>query len=112
MTIRPINPSYHVTGQIKPADLAGLAAKGYVTVICMRPDGEGWGQPSFAAIQQAGAACGLACHYLPVMPGAMPLDQARQLRAILDGTEGPVLAYCASGNRATVVHQMALQAAG
>lgn len=112
MSIRPIDSSYHISGQVSPKDVAKLAAAGYAAVICMRPDGEGFFQPSFAEVEKAAKAAGIAAHYLPVGGAAVPVEQARQLRAILREVQGPVLAYCASGGRSAMLYQMATQMGG
>lgn len=112
MNIRPVDASYHVSGQISPKDIGKIAEAGYTAVICMRPDGEGFFQPAFAEIETAARAAGIPAHYLPVVPGAAPMDRAKQLGAILRQTEGPVLAYCASGGRCVMLYQLAQQAGG
>jgi len=96
MNIRPVTQNYHVSGQLKPADMAKVAEAGYAAVICMRPDGEGWGQPKFSAIEEAAKANNLPVYYIPV-GGGVPMEQAKKLRSVLKETEGPVLAFCASG---------------
>ena len=45
--------------QIAPADIAALAAAGFRSIICNRPDGEGADQPVFAEIEAAARAAGL-----------------------------------------------------
>ena len=45
--------------------------------------------------------------YQPVVSGALTDDDARQLAEILEGAEKPVLAYCRSGARCTVLYDMA-----
>jgi len=112
MNIRPVDASYHVSGQVSPKEIGKIAEAGYAAVICMRPDGEGFFQPAFAEIEKAARSAGIAAHYVPVGGGALPLDQAKQLSAILRQTEGPVLAYCASGNRCIMLYQLAQQAGG
>ncbi len=112
MHIRPVTRNYHVTGQLKPADLSKIAESGYAAVICMRPDGEGWGQPKFAAIEEAAKAANLKAYYLPVGGAAVPMEQARKLRSLLKETEGPILAFCASGARCAGLYQMAEQIGG
>ena len=37
----------------------------------------------------------------------MTVDQAKELKKILGEKEGPVLAYCASGNRCVGAYEMA-----
>ncbi|MGV8938291.1 MAG: TIGR01244 family sulfur transferase [Allorhizobium sp.] len=112
MNIRPVTTDYHVSGQLAPSEMPAVAKAGYVAVICMRPDGEGFGQPKFAEIEAAARQSGLAVHYLPVGGAIEPMEQARKLRAILDATPGPVLAFCASGARCTGLYQMAQQFGG
>ncbi|MFN3717878.1 MAG: beta-lactamase hydrolase domain-containing protein [Rhizobium rhizophilum] len=65
----------------------------------MRPDKEGFLQPSFEEVEEAARRAGLEAHYLPVIPGSISFDQARQLKELLANQSGPILAYCASGMR-------------
>lgn len=110
MRIRSVDPAFHVTGQIKPAQLPEIAALGFKTVICMRPDREGFFQPSFEDVAQAAKQAGMDAHYLPVIPGHFSDDQARQLKDLLASQPGPVLAYCASGMRCAAAYDMAKRA--
>ena len=110
MSIRSIDPSFHVTGQIKPSQLRELADLGFKAVICMRPDKEGFLQPSFEDVEEAARDVGLEAHYLPVIPGSVSFDQARQLRDLLSRQSGPVLAYCASGMRCIAAYDLAKRA--
>lgn len=103
---RKIGSSFDVAAQLVPEQLATLAGMGYRTLICMRPDNEGAGQPAFADMEKAARGVGLEPYYLPVIPGAITADQARQLKAILAEREGPVLAYCASGNRCAAAFEL------
>ena len=106
MSIRPIDASFHVTGQISPAQIKDIAGLGYKTVICMRPDKEGFFQPAFSELAEAAKSAGIETFYIPVKPGAMTVDQAKELKQILDGRTGPTLAYCASGNRCVSAYEM------
>ncbi|MDZ7873899.1 MAG: TIGR01244 family sulfur transferase [Rhizobium sp.] len=107
MSIRSIDPSFHVTAQIKPQQLQAIAELGFKTVICMRPDREGFSQPAFDEIESAAQQVGLDAHYLPVVPGSMSFDQARELKAIISRQSGPILAYCASGQRCAAAYDLA-----
>lgn len=106
MSIRPVDPSFHVTGQIAPSHLKELAGLGYKTVICMRPDQEGFFQPTFSDVAEAAGQAGIEAFYIPVKPGAMTEQQAVELKNILREREGPTLAYCASGNRCVAAYEM------
>lgn len=108
MSIRKITDQFHVTGQLTPEQMADMARLGYKTVICMRPDHEGGPvQPIFAEIADAAAGCGLSAHHLPVVPGRMTPSQVAELRALLDSRPGPVLAFCASGQRCAMAFDLA-----
>jgi sulfide:quinone oxidoreductase len=93
-----LTADYSVSGQIKPADVAGLAAMGYKSIICNRPDNEGFFQPVYADIEKAAKEAGLECRFIPLgrpMTGD-PLGDT--IKAIKEMPK-PILAYCASGNR-------------
>lgn len=107
MSIRTIDSNFHVTGQITPQHVSDVARMGYRTVICMRPDHEGFNQPVFADMATAAQQAGLDAFYLPVIPGKMTASQVTELKAILARSAGPILAYCASGNRCAAAYEMA-----
>ena len=109
MRAREITTQYHVTGQLKARDMPEVAKAGFAAIICMRPDGEGFFQPKYAEIESAARDAGLACYYVPVGGRHQPITQAPKLKAILNETEGPVLAFCASGGRCASLYQLALQ---
>lgn len=106
MSIRSIDQNFHVTGQLSPSHLQQVAEAGYRTVVCMRPDNEGFEQPRFEDMEKAGSALGIEFIHIPVIPGQVSLDQARKLKDVLFAKDGPVLAYCASGQRCAAVYQM------
>ena len=106
MSIRPVDPSFHVTGQISPAEIKDIASLGYRTVICMRPDKEGFFQPAFSEMAEAARSAGIEAFHIPVKPGAMTTEQAMELKRILASREGATLAYCASGNRCVAAYEM------
>ena len=103
MDLRPITDSYAVAPQLDPADMATIAASGVTTVICNRPDGENPPSHQAAAMQAAAEAAGLEFVFNPVVGGQLTLDNVEEQRDAIDAAEGPVVAYCASGNRSTIV---------
>jgi uncharacterized protein (TIGR01244 family) len=111
-TIRPLNASFAVTGQLTPDDIPGIAAQGFATLINNRPDGEGGGsQPPSSSIEQAARAAGLNYVYLPVVSGAISPAQAEAMRQALATVPPPVLAFCRSGARSAQLYSLA-QTAG
>lgn len=103
MDIRQITPRYAVSPQIDPEDIAAIKAAGFTTVICNRPDEEVPPSHQANAVAAQAQAAGLAFHILPLTHQTMtPANVARQ-RALIEESQGPVLAYCASGTRCSVV---------
>lgn len=107
MDIRRITPDYAVSPQIEPTDLPALKAAGFATIIDNRPDGEIGPHQHTAVMRSAAEALGLAFIANPVIGGALTMANVQAQRAAMDSAAGPVLAYCASGNRSSVVWALA-----
>ena len=107
MDIRALTPTYAVSPQIDPTDLPAIKAAGFTTVINNRPDGEIPGELHAAAMQTAAEVLGLTFVINPVIGGALTLENVLAQKAALESASGPVLAYCASGNRSSVVWALA-----
>lgn len=103
MDIRPLTDTYSVSPQITPEDVADIAAAGYTTVICNRPDGEIPPDLHADEIRAAVEGAGLSFVLNPVIGGAITMDNVTAQGAAIAGARGPVLAYCASGNRSSIV---------
>ena len=103
MDIRPIADGYAVSPQITPEDVAALHEAGFTTVICNRPDGEIPPEVQAEAIRAAVEGVGMRFVLNPVVGGAITIENVEAQGAALDAAEGPVLAYCASGNRSSIV---------
>jgi uncharacterized protein (TIGR01244 family) len=107
MDIRLIDSGFSVTGQIDGADVEAAAAAGFKTLICNRPDNEGWGQPKHAEIRAAADKAGMKFHHVPVVSGALTEADVETMRRALAGAAGPVLAFCRSGARSANLYQLA-----
>ena len=107
MDIRAITPDYAVSPQIEPGDLPSIKAAGYVTVIDNRPDGEIPPHLNTDMMREAAEALGLVFVANPVIGGAMTMDNVTAQAAAIAAAAGPVFAYCASGNRSSVVWALA-----
>ena len=109
MDAREITEGYTVSGQITPDDVAEIAADGFTTLICNRPDDEQPGQPSAASMQAAAEAAGLSFRYIPVVSGQITEDDVDAMGKALAEADGPVFAYCRSGARCTNLYAMVQQ---
>lgn len=103
MAINKVTENVSVAPQINVADVPEIAAKGFRTIICNRPDGEEFGQPSCSDIEAAANDHGLAFAVQPVVSGQMTADDVKRFRELLDSVEKPVLAYCRTGTRCTIL---------
>lgn len=107
MDIRPLTDRYAVSPQIDPADMAGIKAAGYALVIDNRPDGEIPPSHHTAAMAEAAAAAGLEFIANPVIGGALTMANVQAQAEAIASAKGPVLAYCASGNRSSICWALA-----
>lgn len=103
MDIRALTPAYAVSPQIALADLAQIKAAGYTTVIDNRPDGEIPPELHGHNMRAAAEALGLVFHVNPVIGGALTPENVAIQAQIMAQAIGPVFAYCASGNRCSIV---------
>jgi uncharacterized protein (TIGR01244 family) len=107
MDIRALTPDYAVSPQIEPADLPAIKAAGYVTIIDNRPDGEIPPHLHTPQMQAAAEALGLTFVANPVIGGQLTMDNVTAQAAAIAASAGPVFAYCASGNRCSIVWALA-----
>ena len=103
MEIRQITPDYAVSPQIAPEDIGAIAAAGFTTILCNRPDAEVPPDLQTGAIRAALEARGLRFVENAFNAQTLSLDHVEAQGRAIDDAEGPVLAYCASGNRSSIV---------
>ncbi|MEY8881937.1 TIGR01244 family sulfur transferase [Donghicola sp. XS_ASV15] len=108
MDIRVITPTYSVTPQITPADIPAIADAGYKVLICNRPDAENPPQLWAEEIGKAAEEAGLEFHVHPVTHSTMTPEVIARHHDTLAAAPGPVLAYCASGTRCSVLWSFAM----
>ena len=105
MAIYRLSESCAVASQIQAADVAALAADGFTTIICNRPDGEDFGQPTAAAIAAECEAHGITFCFIPIDRSGLTMDMVESFRDAVAASTGHVLAYCRSGQRSSVIWQ-------
>ena len=107
MEIRQVDETFAVAPQFQPEDMPQIAKRGFVAIICNRPDGEEPGQPDAATMRKAAEDAGLAFHHLPITGGQFTEPSIAAFRAVRWGTEGPILAYCRTGTRSISLEMLA-----
>ncbi|MCO6382707.1 TIGR01244 family sulfur transferase [Oceanicola sp. 502str15] len=103
MPPRQLTPKLSVSPQISPEEVQALAEAGFATVICNRPDGEVPPGLQAADIGAAVEAAGLVFVVNPVVHSSMTPEVVASQREAIESSPGPVLAYCQSGTRCTVL---------
>ena len=105
MQVVPLTAALSVADQIDEREVEALAAAGFKSVICNRPDSEG-GTPS----QTIRAACerhGMKFFMQPVAYGALGMAEGDTFGQILRQCDEPALGYCRSGRRTTALWAIA-----
>jgi len=103
MEIKKIDDELSVAPQIVVSDILAIAEAGFRTVICNRPDGEAEDQQTYAEIEAAAQAAGLSIVNQPVDGRNVTREDGVQFGRLLDASVKPVLAYCRTGTRCTVL---------
>lgn len=109
---RKIDDSISVSPQIMVDDVARAAAMGFTTIVNNRPEGESFDQTEGDTIEAAARAAGLAYVAIPITPGRFGAGEIAAMHAALEEATGPVLAYCRTGTRSTLVWALARARAG
>ncbi|MBR2534722.1 MAG: TIGR01244 family phosphatase [Hyphomicrobium sp.] len=99
-----LTPQYVVSAALSDENFAELADRGFKSVINFRPDGEASSQITSDEARDAAAAAGLKYAHIPTTKHDLFADETVALaETTLSQLPGPVLAFCASGQRAAVV---------
>jgi len=103
MDPRRITEDFFVAPQVAPEDMPAIAEAGFRSLMCNRPDGEAPGQPAMAEVAEAARAAGIEMRSVPVSSAGLTQADVEAFRAALDEMPGPMLAYCRSGTRCTMM---------
>jgi len=94
-----VDGDFAVTGQISVAEVKDVAAAGFKSIVCARPDNESADQPSFATIAAEAERNGLQIVHVPVA-GGLTQSNFQRFADAMQALPRPVLGYCRSGARA------------
>lgn len=108
-----IDEGVFASPQITVDDVAEARTLGIGLIINNRPEGESGDQTPGDEIEAAARAAGIAYVAIPVTHAGFAAWQVDAMRKALDQAAGkPVLAYCRSGTRSTLLWALAEAAAG
>lgn len=110
---RQIDATTYAAPQITVDDVAQAAALGVKLIVNNRPEGESDDQTPGAQIEAAAQAAGMAYVAIPVTHAGFSMAQVEALASALAAAGGaPVLAYCRSGTRSTLLWALTMARAG
>lgn len=90
--------------QLVEADFADVAARGFRSVVNIRPDGEAPDQLPGAEAARIADGLGLEFRHLPVMSlNATDDDVVEDFAQLMNELPGPILFYCGSATRCTTL---------
>jgi len=112
MQAKSITTALSVSEQIMPDDVPAIAAAGFKSILCNRPDGEGADQPVFAEIEAAAKAAGIFAAYQPIVSGKVSDADAEAFGTLMESLPKPVFAYCRTGTRSTTLWSLSEGARG
>ena len=104
---RRLNENVLVSPQLELEDIAAAAAAGVAMIVNNRPDGEDPYAPQGDAIEAAATAAGINYIAIPIGHSGFSEPQVDAMIAALEQAEGPILAYCRSGTRSTLLWALA-----
>ncbi len=107
MDLRKITDDFTVSPQIEATDIPAIVAAGYKSILCNRPDFEEPNQCCFDEVSQAAQDAGLEVRSVPIISGHVRPEDMDAFQEALDDLPRPVLAYCRSGTRCTMLWTIA-----
>lgn len=109
---RRLSGSMFASPQIGTGDIAQAKALGVTLIVNNRPEGESADQVPGPDIEAAARAAGIDYLAIPVTHAGFSHPQVTALADALDRADGPVLGYCRSGTRSTLLWALARASKG
>ena len=104
VNITQVEPGVAVAPQLAEPDFAEIAARGFQTVVALRPDGEAADQLPQAQAAAVAQRHGLLFRYFPVRGAKVTEhDTVETFARLMDELPGPVRFYCGSGTRCIIL---------
>lgn len=108
VNIIPLEPDIAVAAQVAECDIALAAARGFRSLVALRPDGEAPGQLPQADAAAAAEQRGLAFRYLPVAGvSVIDDDTVAAFAQLMEELPRPMLFYCGTGTRCAILWSQA-----
>jgi uncharacterized protein (TIGR01244 family) len=111
LELHRLTDGFSAAPQIGVEDVKAAKAAGFGFIVNNRPDGESADQTSGADIEAACLEAGLGYCAIPVDHNGFSAEQVAALSAIMVSPR-PILAYCRSGTRSTMLWALASASRG
>ena len=109
---RKLSDTVYASPQIGVDEVNAAVAQGIALIINNRPEGESDDQTPGVEIEAAARAAGLNYIAIPITHAGFSQAQVSAMADALAAAQGPVLAYCRSGTRSTLLWALAQASAG
>ena len=103
MDARKLSDDFSVSPQIEVNEVEAVVQAGFKSILCNRPDGEEYGQPDFDDVAKAAEDAGLEVRSVPIVSGMVTPQAAQDFAQALEEMPKPILAYCRTGTRCTML---------
>ena len=103
MQINTLSDDYSVSPQIEVSDVPSIMQAGFKSVICNRPDQENPEPRQIEAIKAAVESARMEFAENVFDPSSFGPDKIERQAELLAQLPSPVFAYCAPGNRCSIV---------
>lgn len=104
---RKLTDSVFASPQIGVGEIAEALAQGVTLIVNNRPEDEEDDQTPGCEIEAAARAAGIDYVAIPVTHAGFSEAQVKAMADALSAAKGPVLAYCRSGTRSTLLWALA-----
>jgi uncharacterized protein (TIGR01244 family) len=104
---RKLTDTVFASPQIGLAEVAEAKAQGIALIVNNRPEGESDDQVAGDEIAAAAQAAGIGYVAIPITHAGFSDPQVKAMAKALDEATGPILAYCRSGTRSTLLWALA-----
>lgn len=109
---RKLSDAVYASPQITTDQIDEATALGVRLVINNRPEGEAEDQTPGCEIEAAARSAGMDYVAIPVTMATLSQGDVAAMQEALERAGGPVLAYCRTGTRSTLLWALALARAG
>ena len=109
---RKLNDRIYASPQIGLDEVAEAKALGVTLIVNNRPEDESDDQTPGSDIEAAARAAGITYVAIPVTHAGFSESQVDSMKQALAQANGPVLAYCRSGTRSTLLWALAEASGG